>query len=148
MYAPFPPAIPRMPSWWPVTMTWGRGLPSSVPIGYMAYFGVPALVGAALGNKAGAAFGWRRPIALLTVGLGVGFVWALLFNGLLGARLGAFRRPRVLRFESPPAREPNRQWRSNPLVRGDSLRGGRTSAVRCRNRRRRGQRTGGKFPAA
>ena len=30
MYAQFPPAIPRMPSWWPLDMTWG-GLPASVP---------------------------------------------------------------------------------------------------------------------
>ena len=30
MYAQFPAAIPRMPSWWPLNMTWG-GLPSSVP---------------------------------------------------------------------------------------------------------------------
>lgn len=96
MYAQFPPAIPRMPSWWPMNMTWGGGLPASVPIGYMSYFGVPALIGAALGKKASAAFGWRRPIALLTVGLGVGFVWALLFNGLLGARLGVFHYGRVI----------------------------------------------------
>ena len=41
MYAQFPPAIPRMPSWWPLNMTWG-GLPSSVPIGYMSYFVIPA----------------------------------------------------------------------------------------------------------
>jgi len=96
MYAQFPSAIPRMPSWWPLNMTWGGGLPASVPIGYMAYFGVPALIGAALGRRASARFGWRRPLALLTVGLGVGFTWALLFNGLLGARLGVFYYGRVL----------------------------------------------------
>ena len=95
MYAQFPPAIPRMPSWWPLNMTWG-GLPSSVPFGYMSYFGVPALIGAALGRRAAERFGWRRPIALLTVGFGVGFVWALLFNGLLGARLGVFYYGRVI----------------------------------------------------
>ncbi len=96
MYAQFPAAIPRMPSWWPLNMTWGGGLPSSVPIGYIAYFGIPALAGAALGARLSARFGWRRPIALLTVGLAVGFVWALLFNGLLGARLGVFYYGRVL----------------------------------------------------
>lgn len=96
MYAQFPEAIPRMPSWWPMNMTWGGGLPSSVPIGYMSYFGVPALMGATLGRKASARFGWRRPIALLTVGLAVGFTWAVLFNGLLGARLGVFHYGRVL----------------------------------------------------
>lgn len=95
MYAQFPAAIPRMPSWWPLNMTWG-GLPASVPIGYMSYFGVPALIGAALGRQAAARFGWRRPIALLTVGMGVGFVWALCFNGLLGARLGVFYYGRVI----------------------------------------------------
>jgi hypothetical protein len=96
MYAQFPEAIPRMPSWWPLNMTWGGGLPSSVPIGYISYFGFPALIGAALGDRASARFGWRRPLALLTVGLGVGFVWALLFNGFLGARLGVFHYGRVL----------------------------------------------------
>ena len=32
VYAQFPPAIPRMPSWWPLNLTWG-GLPASVPPG-------------------------------------------------------------------------------------------------------------------
>src|SRR6188472_1028216 len=73
MYAQFPSAIPRMPSWWPVNMTWNGGLPASVPIGYIPYFVLPALVGAALGNRASARFGWRRPLALLGVGFGVGF---------------------------------------------------------------------------
>ena len=50
MYAQFPAAIPRMPSWWPLNMTWG-GLPSSVPPGYIAYFVLPAVIGAALGNR-------------------------------------------------------------------------------------------------
>jgi hypothetical protein len=95
MYAQFPTAIPRMPSWWPMNMTWG-GLPSSVPIGYIPYFVVPAVIGAALGRRASAGFGWRRPIALLTVGLAVGFVWAFCFNALLGARLGVFHYGRVI----------------------------------------------------
>jgi len=95
MYAQFPAAIPRMPAWWPLDVTWG-GLPSSVPIGYISYFGVPALIGAALGNRVSRRYGWRRPIALLSVGLGVGFVWALVFNGILGARLGVFHYGRVL----------------------------------------------------
>jgi hypothetical protein len=30
MYAQFPPGLPRLPSWWPLNVTWG-GLPSSVP---------------------------------------------------------------------------------------------------------------------
>jgi hypothetical protein len=96
MYAQFPSAIPRMPSWWPLNMTWGGGLPASVPIGYMSYFGVPALIGATLGKRASEKLGWRRPIALLTVGLGVGFTWALLFNAGLGARLGVFYYGRVI----------------------------------------------------
>ena len=95
MYAQFPPAIPRMPSWWPMDLTWG-GLPSSVPIGYIAYFVLPAVIGAALGRRASERFGWRRPIALLTVGLGVGFAWAFCFNALLGARLGVFHYGRVI----------------------------------------------------
>ncbi len=95
MYAQFPPAIPRMPSWWPINMTWG-GLPSSVPIGYISYFVLPAVIGAALGRRASVRFGWRRPIALLTVGFCVGFVWAFLFNAMLGARLGVFYYGRVI----------------------------------------------------
>jgi hypothetical protein len=89
MYAQFPPALPRMPSWWPLNMTWG-GLPSSVPVGYISYFVLPAVIGAALGRWLSARFHWRRPITLLTVGLVVGFCWALFFNAVIGARLGVF----------------------------------------------------------
>jgi hypothetical protein len=95
MYAQFPPALPRMPSWWPLNMTWG-GLPSSVPIGYISYFVLPAIIGAGLGRWLSAKFHWRRPITLLTVGLVVGFLWALLFNAVLGARLGVFYYGRVI----------------------------------------------------
>src|SRR6478735_9023102 len=49
VYAQFDPAIPRMPSWWPLNLTWG-GLPSSVPPGYIAYFVLPAVIGAATGR--------------------------------------------------------------------------------------------------
>ncbi|MCT7659296.1 spirocyclase AveC family protein [Mycobacterium deserti] len=90
MYAQFPPALPRMPSWWPMNMTWGGGLPSAVPIGYIAYFVLPGVIGAALGRRAAARFGWRRPGTLLTVGWLVGFCWALFFNAFVGARLGVF----------------------------------------------------------
>lgn len=90
VYAQFPPELPRMPSWWPMNMTWGGGLPSAVPIGYIAYFVLPAVIGAALGRKVIARFGWRRPQTLLAVGFGVGFCWALLFNGFFGPRLGVF----------------------------------------------------------
>jgi hypothetical protein len=95
MYAQFAPAIPRMPTWWPLDMTW-RGLPASVPIGYISYFVTPALVGAALGRRLSSRFHWRRPLTLLGVGLAVGFLWALLFNGILGARLGVFYYGRVI----------------------------------------------------
>jgi hypothetical protein len=95
MYAQFPPAIPRMPSWWPLDMTWG-GLPASVPVGYISYFVTPALAGAALGRRLSTRFHWRLPITLLTVGLLVGFLWAFLFNGILGARSGVFYYGRVI----------------------------------------------------
>jgi hypothetical protein len=95
MYAQFPPAIPRMPSWWPLNMTWG-GLPAQVPIGYVSYFVLPALIGVFVGRRLGRRFGWRRPIALLGAGLVVGFIWAFLFNAILGARLGVFSYGRVI----------------------------------------------------
>ena len=95
VYAQFDPAIPRMPSWWPLNMTWG-GLPASVPIGYVAYFVLPAIVGAALGRALSAKFGWRRPLALLNTGLVVGFLWALFFNAFIGAQLGVFSYGRVI----------------------------------------------------
>jgi vacuolar-type H+-ATPase subunit I/STV1 len=96
MYAQFPPALPRMPSWWPLNMTWGGGLPSSVPIGYIQYFVLPAVIGAPLGRWLSSKFHWRRSITLLVVGLVVGFLWALLFNGFVGARLGVFYYGRVI----------------------------------------------------
>lgn len=95
MYAQFAPAIPRMPSWWPLDMTWG-GLPSSVPFGYISYFALPAVIGAALGRRLSSRFHWRRPLTLLTVGLVVGFLWAFLFNAIIGARLGVFYYGRVI----------------------------------------------------
>ena len=95
MYAQFPPALPRMPGWWPMNATWG-GLPASVPIGYISYFVLPALIGAALGNRLAKRYGWRRPQTLLAVGFAVGFLWAFCFNALLGARLGVFYYGRVI----------------------------------------------------
>lgn len=95
MYAQFPPAIPRMPSWWPLNMTWG-GLPASVPPGYIAYFVLPAVIGVSLGRWLIAKFHWRAPITLLIVGLVVGVSWALMFNAGLGAKLGVFYYGRVI----------------------------------------------------
>ncbi|OBJ24452.1 spirocyclase AveC family protein [Mycobacterium sp. 1245801.1] len=89
MYAQFPPALPRMPSWWPLNVTWG-GLPLAVPIGYVSYFIIPAVTGAAVGRWLSAKFNWRRPITLLVVGLVVGIGWALFFNAFTGAHLGNF----------------------------------------------------------
>ncbi len=95
VYAQFPPAIPRMPSWWPLNMTWG-GLPASVPPGYIAYFVLPAAIGAALGRWLSSRFQWRAPITLLITGLVVGFLWAFVFNAIIGARLGVFYYGRVI----------------------------------------------------
>ena len=95
VYAQFPPAIPRMPSWWPLNMTWG-GLPASVPPGYIAYFVLPAVMGASIGRWLNSIFRWRAPITLLTVGLVVGCLWAFVFNAILGAHLGIFYYGRVI----------------------------------------------------
>jgi hypothetical protein len=95
MYAQFPPAIPRMPSWWPLNLTW-RGLPAAVPPGYIAYFALPAVVGASLGRWWISKFRWRPPIPLLITGLVVGSLWAFSFNAILGARLGVVSYGRVL----------------------------------------------------
>ncbi|PTU30502.1 spirocyclase AveC family protein [Stenotrophobium rhamnosiphilum] len=95
MYAQFPAAIPRMPSWWPLNMTWG-GLPASVPPGYIAYFVLPAVIGVAVGRWIIKTFQLRAPITLLIVGLAVGTLWALIFNAGLGAKLGVFYYGRVI----------------------------------------------------
>src|SRR4029450_10461866 len=60
-----PPAVPRMPSWWPVNKTWG-GLPASVPPGYIAYFVLPAVIGAFLARWLSARYQWWRAVTLLT----------------------------------------------------------------------------------
>lgn len=95
VYAQFPPAIPRMPSWWPLNMTWG-GLPAAVPPGYIAYFVLPAVTGVFLARQLITKFQWRAPITLLTVGLAVGSLWAFVFNGIVGAQLGVFYYGRVI----------------------------------------------------
>lgn len=95
MYAQFPPAIPRMPSWWPLNMTWG-GLPASVPPGYIAYFVLPPILGVAIGRRLISRFGRRRPTVFLAVGFCVGFVWAFVFNAVVGAQLGVFYYGRVI----------------------------------------------------
>lgn len=95
VYAQFPPAIPRMPPWWPLNMTWG-GLPAAVPPGYIAYFVLPAVIGAALGRWLNATFHWRMPVTLLITGLVIGCLWAFVFNAILGARLGVFYYGRVI----------------------------------------------------
>jgi len=95
VYAQFHPAIPRMPSWWPLNMTW-HGLPASVPPGYIAYFVLPAVVGAVVGRRLSTRFHWRRPLTLLSVGLVVGCLWAFFFNAIIGARLGVFHYGRVI----------------------------------------------------
>ena len=95
VHAQFPPAIPRMPSWWPMNVTWG-GLPAAVPPGYIAYFVLPAAIGAPLGRWLSRKFHWRTPITLLVVGLGIGCLWAFAFNAILGARLGVVHYGRVI----------------------------------------------------
>ncbi len=96
MYAQFPPELPRMPSWWPLNWTWGGGVPSSVPVGYMSYMVFPAIIAAALGKILSAKFNLRRPQTLMTTGLVVGFLWAVINNGILGARMGVWRYGRVI----------------------------------------------------
>jgi Spirocyclase AveC-like len=95
VYAQFPPALPRMPPWWPLNMTWG-GLPAAVPPGYIAYFVLPAVISTSLARWLSSRFHWRAPLTLLNVGLGVGFLWAFVFNALVGARLGVFYYGRVI----------------------------------------------------
>lgn len=90
VYAQFPPELPRMPSWWPLNMTWGGGLPSAVPPGYIAYFVLPAVIGAYLGRRINGLIQGRMPITLLVTGFFVGFFWAFTFNAGFGAHLGVF----------------------------------------------------------
>jgi hypothetical protein len=95
VYAQFPPSIPRMPSWWPLNMTWG-GLPAAVPPGYIAYFVLPAVIGVSIGRWWISKFQCRAPITLLIVGLVIGSLWAFVFNAIVGARLGVFHYGRVI----------------------------------------------------
>jgi hypothetical protein len=76
-------------------MTW-HGLPAPVPVGYISYFVLPAVIGVAAGRWAAATFHWRKPFALLGCGLIVGFAWAFVFNAILGARFGVFYYGRVI----------------------------------------------------
>lgn len=94
-YAQFPPAMPRMPDWWPLNKTYG-GLPAPVPPGYIAYFILPTVIAAYLGRRLVARTGWRRPQTLLVVGLGVGIIWAIGFNCFFGPRAGVFYYGRVI----------------------------------------------------
>ena len=96
VYAQFPPALPRMPSWWPLNWTWGGGVPECVPVGYMFYMCFPALISVALARWLNSKFQWRAPITLLTVGLITGTLWAFIFNGIIGAQLGMFHYGRVI----------------------------------------------------
>lgn len=96
VYAQFPPELPRMPAWWPLNWTYGGGVPSSVPIGYVSYFALPAVIAVGLALWIARTFNLRRPQVLLTTGLIVGFLYALGFNGYLGAQLGVFRYGRVI----------------------------------------------------
>ncbi|HVK99810.1 MAG TPA: spirocyclase AveC family protein [Dongiaceae bacterium] len=95
VYAQFPPAIPRMSSWWPLNMTWG-GLPAAVPPGYIAYFVLPAVIGVFVGRWMIAQFQLRAPMTLLLVGLVIGCLWAFVFNAIIGARFGVFYYGRVI----------------------------------------------------
>ena len=54
------------------------------------------MIGAALGRRLSSRFQWRRPLTLLSVGLILGCVWALLFNAVIGAQLGVFYYGRVI----------------------------------------------------
>jgi hypothetical protein len=95
VYAQFPPALPRMPPWWPLNMTWG-GLPAAVPPGYIAYFVLPAVLGVGAARWLMRTFQWRTPLTLLNVGFVVGLLWAFVFNAIVGAQLGVFYYGRVI----------------------------------------------------
>lgn len=96
MYVEFPPGVPRMPTWWPLNLTWGGGLPQVAIPGYMFYFVLPALISVPLSRWASSKFKWTNPIALLTTGLVVGTLWAFCNNAFLGAQLGCYRYGRVI----------------------------------------------------
>jgi len=95
-YAQFPPELPRMPQWWPVNWTWGGGVPSSVPLGYIFYMVFPALLGVALSRALVRKFGWTQPLTLLTVGLIVGFLSAFFWNGMIFSAHGVTYYGRVI----------------------------------------------------
>jgi hypothetical protein len=84
----------RMPSWWPLNLTWG-GLPV-MALCYVMYFNVPALLALPVAKWLVKSRNWRRPLALLTCGLVVGFAWAFVNNALIGGQLGFVRYGRVI----------------------------------------------------
>jgi hypothetical protein len=96
MYVQFHPALDRMPSWWPLNMTWGGGLPQVAPLGYISYFVFPAFISVALARWLSMKFQWSAPITLLSVGLVVGSLWAFFNNSIIGSQLGLFRYGRVI----------------------------------------------------
>jgi Spirocyclase AveC-like len=96
MYVQFHPAMERMPSWWPLNMTWAGGLPKVAPLGYISYFVFPAFISVGLARLLTSKFQWRAPLTLLTVGLIVGTLWAFGNNAFIGAQLGLYRYGRVI----------------------------------------------------
>src|SRR6476469_5506777 len=66
MYAQFPPALPRMPSWWPLNMTSGWLSPHG-PIGYIGNSSLPTTLSPATARTLSTRFRWRQPITCLTL---------------------------------------------------------------------------------
>jgi hypothetical protein len=90
VHASFHPDFPKFGHWGIPFMTHG-GLPVGVvPAGYVAYFWPPTLLALALVRRVASSGRMGRLTALLTVGLGVGIMWDLLFE-LVATRVGFWR---------------------------------------------------------
>jgi hypothetical protein len=66
-------------------------MPQCIPLGYISYFVLPAVISVYLARWWSSKFQWREPIMLLTCGLTLGTVYAFVQNAYLCAKYGICR---------------------------------------------------------
>ncbi len=71
MWFVYNPAMPKMPAWGPLAMTWG-GLPWTNILGYVVYHGLAIALAAFIANHISKRWGFNRIVMLLVVGFVIG----------------------------------------------------------------------------